>query len=91
MCIRDRVRGIPKDRLHSKKAMASGFRTGVRLPSPPPKLTLVEHQGAPSLCFLMVLCWHSRKRRTGLKPARLFLVSKSSISNPFLSKGKLRV
>ena len=55
------------------------------------KLTLVEHQGAPSLCFLMVLCWHSRKSRTGLKPARLFLVSKSSISNPFLSKGKLRV
>lgn len=55
------------------------------------KLTLVEHQEAPSLCFLMVLCWHSRKRRTGLKPARLFLVSKSSISNPFLSKGKLRV
>ena len=30
------ARGIPKDRLHSEKAVTSGFRTGVRFPPAPP-------------------------------------------------------
>ena len=36
---RRRVRGIANDRLHSEKAVLSGFRTGVRFPSPPPNGT----------------------------------------------------
>ena len=31
------MRGISKDRLHSEKAVSSGFRTRVRFPPPPPK------------------------------------------------------
>ena len=31
------MRGIPKERLHSEKFVGIGFRTGVRLPSPPPR------------------------------------------------------
>ena len=38
------MRGIPKDRLHSEKAVSSGFRTGVRFPSPPPKKPRDTHR-----------------------------------------------